>query len=320
MARRPAPARILTVLPAGRHGRDLVAARSPLPVKVTVPGQPAPPGGGASSYQQARYREAVLRWRQQVTAGKRAVIARTTAETTAWSRGLPLRAGPGGPPRGRAAARLPEECAQATNAVTGLIDQAGSRVGGRRVILLSVTSLAGMPPAGELDGDDVIVTTSFVPTAAAASAAQQNLLVAGAADAAIVGPEVTATRLDQLVSAGLSQRSASDDLSGKALFANDSSALLPTAVSVLAPLAGQLRRPDARAIINGYASAPGSARHNQWLSQHRAAAVAAFFEARGVPKARLSVVGHGATDLVGPGASGDNRRVIVVIEEPAEVS
>jgi outer membrane protein OmpA-like peptidoglycan-associated protein len=35
-----------------------------------------------------------------------------------------------------------------------------------------------------------------------------------------------------------------------------------------------------------------------------------------VPKSRLLVVGHGATDLVAPGTSGDNRRVVVVIEEP----
>jgi len=33
--------------------------------------------------------------------------------------------------------------------------------------------------------------------------------------------------------------------------------------------------------------------------------------------AALSVVGHGAANLVGSGSSGDNRRVVVVIEEPA---
>ena len=56
--------------------------------------------------------------------------------------------------------------------------------------------------------------------------------------------------------------------------------------------------------------------HNLVLSQDRAAAVAAYLEARGVPKSSLLVVGHGASDLVAPGWSGDNRRVVVAIENP----
>jgi outer membrane protein OmpA-like peptidoglycan-associated protein len=43
--------------------------------------------------------------------------------------------------------------------------------------------------------------------------------------------------------------------------------------------------------------------------------VAAFFEAHGVPPSALVVVGHGATDLVAPGPSAANRRVVVVIDE-----
>ena len=222
-----------------------------------------------------------------------------------------------GSPSSSAAASLPGECTIAASAVSGLVDQAGGRFGASRVVLLAVTSLSGMPSAGELNGDDVIVITSYLPTAGAASAAQVNLLNAGAARAAVLGPEITAAQVDQLVSEGLSQRAVTEDLSGRALFANDSSALLPTAISVLAPLVAELRRPGASGVVNGYASAPGSAQHNLVLSQDRAAAVAAFLEARGVPKSSLLAVGHGATNLVAPGSSGDNRRVVVVIEESA---
>jgi outer membrane protein OmpA-like peptidoglycan-associated protein len=101
------------------------------------------------------------------------------------------------------------------------------------------------------------------------------------------------------------------------LFGNDSAVLRPAAAAVLTPLLPQLRQPGAIAVINGYASAPGGARHNQQLSETRAAAVAAFFEARGISAAALLVVGHGATGFVAPGASPDNRRVVVVVEEPA---
>lgn len=45
-------------------------------------------------------------------------------------------------------------------------------------------------------------------------------------------------------------------------------------------------------------------------------AVAAFFEAHGVSPSALLVAGHGATDLVAPGPSAANRRVVVVIDEP----
>ena len=71
--------------------------------------------------------------------------------------------------------------------------------------MLFCDSLGGRLPAGELTGDDVIVVTNYLPTAAEASAAQAALLEAGAAQAAVVGPAVTAGQLAALVSAGLSQ-------------------------------------------------------------------------------------------------------------------
>jgi outer membrane protein OmpA-like peptidoglycan-associated protein len=311
------PREDLNVLEVNERGRAIVASRSPVPATATVSGKPAPPASGASSYQQAQYQRALAQWRSQVLVARRAVASRTRAETAAWARGLRLPAVMAGLPTSPTTAGLEGECAVATSAVTGLVDQAGGQFGARRVLLLAVTSLAGMPPAGELNGDDVIVVTSFLPSAAAASAAQENLVAAGAAHAAVLGPEITAAQLGQLVTEGLSQNATTDVLSGRALFANDSSALLPAASSLLAPLVGPLRRPGTRGIINGYASAPGSARHNQILSQNRAAAVAAYLESQRVPQSRLLVVGHGATDLIAPGASGDNRRVVVVIEEPA---
>jgi outer membrane protein OmpA-like peptidoglycan-associated protein len=311
------PREDLAVLEAEVLGRAVVASQSPPPARVQVPGPPASPGPGASSYQLARYRKAEQGWRAEVAAGWRSVATRTSAATVSWVRGLHLGAVLAGPRPNAAAASLPAECALAASAASGLVDQAGSEFGARRVLLLAVTTLGGRPPAGELNGDDVIVTTSYLPTSAAASAAQASLLAAGAADAAVLGPEVTASQLDHLVSDGLSEQAVTESLSGPALFANDSSVLRPAAATVLAPLAGRLTGPDAIGVVNGYASTPGSAEHNQVLSLARAAAVAAFLEAHGVPKSHLLIVGHGATDLVAPGSSGDNRRVVVVIERPA---
>jgi outer membrane protein OmpA-like peptidoglycan-associated protein len=310
------PREDLNVLEAEGRGRVLVASQSPEPATVVVSGKPAPLATGASSYQEARYEKALARWRGEVMAGRREVSSRTEADAGRWARALRLqRIGTGQPPS-QAAAKLDNECTLAASAVTGLVDQAGRRFGARRVLLLDAASLAWTPRKGELDGDDVIVLTSRW-SKTPASAVQEDLIAAGAARAAVLGPEVTPAQIDQLVTAGLSQHVVTEALSGRALFANDSSALLPSAARILAPLVGLLRRPGANGIVNGYASTPGSAKHNQWLSDHRAAAVAEFLEARGVPQARLEVIGHGASNLIAPGASGDNRRVVVVVEEPA---
>jgi outer membrane protein OmpA-like peptidoglycan-associated protein len=303
------------VLEAEGRGRAVVASDSPPPVTLVVRGRPVPPGRGASSYQQGRYRAALGHWRGQVAATRRLVMARTRAAVAAWARGLRLPTA-----AGSSSASLAAEAARAADAVSGLVNQAGARFGTRRVVLLSVSSLAGMPSLGELGGDDVIVISSSLPTAVAANAAQANLLAAGAVRAAVLGTEVTPALVEHLVAEGLSQSAVTESLSGRALFANDSSALLPTATAVLAPLIGPLRRPGAMGIVNGYASAIGNARHNLALSWARAAAVVAFLEASGVPSLHLSYVGHGATNLVAPGASGDNRRVVVVIEEPVSGS
>src|SRR5208282_2087208 len=109
---------------------------------------------------------------------------------------------------------------------------------------------SGGLPAGELTGADIIVITSYLPTEATASAAQAELLGAGAAQAAVVGPEVTAAQLDGLVSADLSQGAMSDSVSAPVLFGNDSYALGPAAISALEELLPKLREPGVTAVIN----------------------------------------------------------------------
>jgi outer membrane protein OmpA-like peptidoglycan-associated protein len=310
------PGEDLNVVSAGKRARALIASASPSPATVRVRGRPTAPGAGASSYQQGQYRNAMKHWRGEVTEARYLVAVRTKAAVGRWVRSLRLPDRPAALPLATPAASLTRECQAATSAVSGLINQAGSHAGARRVVLLDLTSLTGMPPAGELDGDDVVAVTSYLPSAAAASAAQVNLLAAGASRVAVLGPEATPGQVEELVSVGLTEHTITQALSGRALFGNDSARLLPGAASVLAPLIGTLRRPGTNAVINGYASATGSSQHNQALSSRRAAAVAAFYEARGVSQSSLLVVGHGATNFIGPGSSGDNRRVVVVIEEP----
>lgn len=311
------PREDIDILQAGSRPETVVTSSSPAPAKVVVPGKPAAPGGGLTSYQRAGYDKLLQRWHDEIAAGEQAAAARTRNAMSAWSRGLQIAervsgsGSAGGDP-----GSLAGECALATSALVGL-EEAGNHFGSRRVLLLYAANLGGMPPAGELTGDEVIVVTRFLPSAAAASAAQANLLVAGAAQATVVGSEATAAQLAQLVTVGLSQEVATETLSGPALFANGSAVLLPGAIRVLTRLLRPLRQAGATAVINGYASTPGSVRANYRLSYARAAAVARFLETRGIPASSLVIVGHGASDLTAPGSSGANRRVAVVIEDPS---
>jgi OOP family OmpA-OmpF porin len=126
---------------------------------------------------------------------------------------------------------------------------------------------------------------------------------------------VTAAQLSALVSADLSQGAEQgDSVSAPVLFGNNSYALSAAAVSELTRLLPRLREAGVTAVINGFASAPGTAEANYLLSFERATSVAHFFESHEVPESSLIIVGHGATDLTGSGASGANRRVLVVIE------
>ena len=305
------PNEYLDILRPGAQPGPVMAAESPVPATVVVAGKPIAPGHGASSYQSAQYGKQLSRWEGQVAAGTRMVRTQTAAATASWARGLRIPgAGTG------QSGDLAGESASAASAIAGL-DQAGSRFGSRCVLVLYVTSLSGPLPAGQLSGDDVMAITPILPSAAAVSAAQAKLLGAGAAHAAVLGPEATPAQIDHLISAGLSQNVITETLSGAALFANNSAVLLPGATHVLTPVLALLRHPGATGVINGYASSTGSASWNNTLSAARAAAVAGFFEGHGVSPSALLVVGHGASDLVAPGPSGTNRRVVVVVAESA---
>jgi outer membrane protein OmpA-like peptidoglycan-associated protein len=308
----------LTVLQAGAPAKIVLSSASPAPTTVVVPGKPAAPHGTQTSYQAAQYASRLKHWRGEVTAGKNAEAAQVRGSLAAWLRGLslPAKIGQLADPSGPTAS-LAAESAAAASALAGLAEEHGNVFGSRRVVLLSTDDLTSRPPTGELSGDTVVVITRSLPSAAAASAAQVNLLAAGAARAAVVGPEVTGRQLAALVSTDLGQGGIHESASAPVLFANDSAALSPSAVAQLTLLLPQLREAGVTAVINGFASTPGTALANYALSYGRASVVASFFESHGIPASALIIVGHGASDLIGAGNSGGNRRVTVVIERPS---
>jgi outer membrane protein OmpA-like peptidoglycan-associated protein len=310
------PREDLMVLQGGAPPATVATSVAPPAPAVTVAGRPAAPSGNATSYQAAQYASRLKHWHGAIAAARRAEAARARLALAAWLSGVGLRAktdrlaNSAGP-----TASLAAESSAAASALVALTQERGNVFGPRRVILLYTDGLTGKPPAGELSGDTVFVITSFLPTAAVASAAQANLLAAGAVQAAVLGPEATGTQLAALVAAGLSQGGMHESVSAPVLFASNSAALTPRAISQLTALLPKLRGAGVTVVINGFASTPGTGLANYTLSFSRAAMVASFFEANGVPASSLVIVGHGASDLVAAGASGANRRVTVVIEK-----
>jgi outer membrane protein OmpA-like peptidoglycan-associated protein len=306
----------LRILLTGMPARTIVASDSPTPSPIVLPGQPLDPGGGQTDYQMAQYAKRQKAWQAKRTADLAADAAEMRADTSAWLAGLDIPqklSRLSDPPANQGS--LAAESAVAASELAGL-EEAGNIFGHHRVIVLFCDDLSGGLPAGELTGDNVIVVANYLPTPTATSTAQIDLLGAGAAQAVVVGSEVTAAQLAGLVSADLSEHGLSDSVSAPVLFGNNSYALSSTAASSLRQLLPKLQEQGVTAVINGYASTPGTAEANYILSFERATAVAYWLEADGVPTSALVVVGHGASDVVGAGASGANRRVLVVIEKP----
>ncbi len=310
----------LSILQAATPARTIVASDSPAPAEIAIPGPPAAPTGGQTAYQSAQYAKKLKDWRIEKADAAQANATRTREHVSAWVSSLKVaqRVSHLADPRGDQGG-LAAESADAASALVELDGGAGNLHGGRRVIVLFTTGLSGALPAGELTGDDVIAVTGSLPTSAAASAAQAELLGAGAAQAAVIGPEVTAAQFAALVSAGLSQGATGDAVSTPVLFANDSAALDAAATGQLTQLIGRLRESGVTLVINGYASTSGTTQANYALSYRRATKVAGFLESHGIPDSSLIIVGHGATNAFDSGSPGANRRVLVVIEKPSSV-
>jgi outer membrane protein OmpA-like peptidoglycan-associated protein len=316
MASTARPNEEIRILQAGIPAKTIVASDSPAPTAVVIPGEPLPPGSGQTDYQMAEYSKRMQAWWVKRAADLAAGATQTREETSAWLAGLNLPqklSRLSDPPADQGS--LAAESSVATSALVSLEQVAGTAFTHHRVIVLFCDDLSGALPVGELTGDDVIVVASYLPTAAATSAAQVDLLEAGAAQAAVLGSEVTSAQLATLVSADLSQDESPDRVPAALLFGNDSYALDAAAVGSLRQLLPELRKPGVTVVINGYASTPGNAEANYLLSFQRATAAARWLETNGVPESALIIVGHGASDGVGSGASAANRRVLVVIED-----
>jgi outer membrane protein OmpA-like peptidoglycan-associated protein len=303
------PSQYVDVVRAGRRPVVLAATRTSGPVTRSIAARPKPLHPGASSYQRNLYERDMATWRKARAQARRAVRADSARRARGQVRALRVPARPGLAP-GSAAGDLGAECNAAARVIARLTSAAGQPFTGPRVAILYPVSLSGRLSSEELTGDAVIVVMPYLPAEKAVASAQLKLVEAGAIRVTVVGPEDTAGEVASLVSGGLRITTATQVLAGRLLFASGSAVPPPAAVPVLRRLLRLMLRPGATAIINGYASTPGTRRHNYLLSVGRARAVCQFLVKRRVPRLSIVVVGHGA---IGPSAR--DQRVTVVVAE-----
>ncbi|MBI4953944.1 MAG: OmpA family protein [Myxococcales bacterium] len=109
-------------------------------------------------------------------------------------------------------------------------------------------------------------------------------------------------------------------LSGDVLFETDSAELRPEARRELDAHLAKLTAEGVRATVEGHTDSQGPADHNASLSLRRAESVVAYLASKGVPRARLSARGRGASLPVAsndsPEGRARNRRVELVIQAP----
>lgn len=107
------------------------------------------------------------------------------------------------------------------------------------------------------------------------------------------------------------------ELAADTLFAFDSAKLSASADAALTPIVERLKADSTEKVrIAGYTDSTGSEAYNMKLSERRANAVAAYFEAHGISCDRIETRGFGESHPVASNATAagrqQNRRAVVV--------
>ena len=180
MAASARPGEDVEILRAGTKPTVLVVADSPPPATVTIPGKPTAPNAGATSYQEAIYQNDLKLWERRLQPeGAPSSPVKTLLCTSTNGLGIAKRVSES-PAAETGSGSLASECAAADSVCPACRKWTGvsSEPSHDHVF---ANSLADVRALCELNGDDVIVVTTFLPSAVTASEIQADLLSVGAA-------------------------------------------------------------------------------------------------------------------------------------------
>ena len=306
------------IILTSRGGAVLASSRAPASPTLQVPAPPAPPPSHPTSFQEARYRQAVRQYQGLVRRAWAALRRQQQRELTTWAKSTVVKAEASPVLHSAQTASIGIDLGIAVSDLSSL-RQAGVGYGAPAVIAIigvdAATALSAPASPASLESSTVVVD-DFPGTTNEEAAWQASLVQGGAARAVILTP-ATDDQLASVVEQGL-DGSVTDTLTG-VLFGLGRYQLQAAAL----PQLRQLRRlltveyPYATASINGYTDSLPAPGGNLLLSQRRAQAVEDWLVAHGVAVGRLEAFGYGDTDPVAPNTPKGqplNRRVVVVID------
>jgi outer membrane protein OmpA-like peptidoglycan-associated protein len=310
------------VVLSDRNGAVLESSVAPSAPTTRVSGPPASLSADPTSFQKARYAQAMQKYQKTVRQARLALRERQQQRLASWVRSVAAAVSVQAAPRTAVNEDLAASLGVAAAEFSSLRQSGASSVAGKVIAIIGAAQdtaqSAPIAPAG-LQGSTVVMS-NFSGSSDEEGAWQDALLQGGAARAVLLTP-ATDDQFATVVLQGLD--GAVTDTLTSILFGLGQSQLAPAALPQLRGLLRLLtvKYPHATATINGYTDdlpAPGG---NLLLSQERAQRVEGWLLAHHVADSRLQAVGYGDSDPVAPNtATGQplNRRVVVVID-PATV-
>ena len=306
------------IILTSRGGAVLASSRAPVSPTLQVPAPPAPPPSHPTSFQEARYRQAVRQYQGVVRRTWATLRRQLQQELATWAKSTVAKAETSPVLHSTQAASISVDLGLAVSNLTSL-RQAGVGYGTPAVIAIigvdAATAISAPTAPASLESSTVVVD-DFPGSIDEAAAWQASLVQGGAARAVILTP-ATDNQLAPVVDQGL-DGSVTDTLTS-VLFGLGRYQLQAAALPQLRQLLRLLtvEYPHATASINGYTDSLPAPGGNLLLSQRRAQVVEDWLVNHGVAIGRLEAFGYGDTDPVAPNTPKGqplNRRVVVVID------
>ena len=306
------------IILSARGGAPLASGKAPPSRATSVPDPPVAPQH-PTSFQRARYDQAVKKYRMTVARDRAALLSRQRGRLRAWAASLVAQAASRPALQSTHGTDVGADLSAASSVIASM-RQAGLPYGTPAVIAVIAVSQGAAPmPAAGLQASTVVVN-DFPGSTAEQAAWQSSLVQDGAARAVVLTP-ATDDQLVSVVRQGLD--GAITDTLTSVLFARGQYTLQPAALPqlrhLLHLLAVKYPHATATATVDGYTDnlpARGDG-GNLLLSRQRAQAVLQWLIAHKIAADRLQAFGYGDTDPAAPNTSGGqplNRRVVVVID------
>jgi outer membrane protein OmpA-like peptidoglycan-associated protein len=309
------------VIILGERGRAVLASSTaPAPPSLRAPEPPTPLPADPTSFQKARYGQAVRHYQEELQRARQSLQNRQHAELVSWAQSVAAQADSAARQQHPGSPDIAASLGEAAAGLSSLRQSGGGSAAGETVAIIgagpAIALYAPLVPAN-LQGSTVVVD-DFPGMSDEEAAWQAALDQAGARRAVILTP-ATDSQLEATVEQGLD--GAVTDTLTSVLFGLGRYTLEPAALPQLRRLLHLLTvtYPDATASIDGYTDnlpVPYGGGNLQ-LSQRRAAAVLDWLLANNVPASRLQAVGYGDADPVAPNTPQGqplNRRVVVIID------